>query len=390
MKQGCSKMSATACAPCMVWHMISCASARKAGLSEQFAIVDEGESEKMIAEITSAYQREHSELVELYLSADLNSSSANQTRNQWNDLLATICSHFISQAKNLLAEPAEVQEWVDQNKILDPMMLMAVNVYAQYQRGLRFRNAVDFTDLIRLAYQVLLADPDYLMRLHHRWKYILEDEAQDSSYLQEQILNLIVGTDGNWVRVGDPNQAIYETFTTANPKYLRNFLEAPGVLKLSLPNSGRSNQSIIRLANQLISWTIQEHPVEALRKSLSHPLIEPAPPGDPQPNPPDRPDAIYIHKEKLKPENEIAMVARSLKTWLPNHPDKTVAVLVPIGKHGEKMVEELNRAGISVVEMLKSSQSTRKAARLIERILISLADPSSPPRCAAPSRISTI
>lgn len=355
----------------------------KAGLSEQFAIVDEGESEKMIAEITSAYQREHPELVEMYLNADLNSPSGNQTRNQWNDLLAAICSHFISQAKNLLAEPAEVEGWVEESKILDPMMLMAVNVYAQYQRGLRFRNAVDFTDLIRLAYQVLLTDPDYLLRLHHRWKYILEDEAQDSSYLQEQILNLIVGTDGNWVRVGDPNQAIYETFTTANPKYLRNFLEAPGVLKLSMPNSGRSNQSIIHLANQLISWTIHEHPVGALRKSLSYPLIEPAPPGDPQPNPPDHPDAVYIHKEKLKPENEIAMVARSLKTWLPNHPDKTVAVLVPIGKHGEKMVEELSRAGISVVEMLKSSQSTRKAARLIEQILHSLADPSSPPRCAA-------
>ena len=61
------------------------------------------------------------------------------------------------------------------------------------------------------------SDPDYLERLRQRWPFILEDEAQDSSRLQEKILELLSGPHGNWVRVGDPNQAIYETFTTANP-----------------------------------------------------------------------------------------------------------------------------------------------------------------------------
>ncbi|NIP85784.1 MAG: UvrD-helicase domain-containing protein, partial [Planctomycetales bacterium] len=56
------------------------------------------------------------------------------------------------------------------------------------------------------------------------WPYILEDEAQDSSRLQEEILRKLAGKGGNWVRVGDPNQAIFETFTTADPKYLRDFM----------------------------------------------------------------------------------------------------------------------------------------------------------------------
>jgi len=41
--------------------------------------------------------------------------------------------------------------------------------------------------------------------------------------------------------------------------------------------------SIIRLANDLIRWTKEEHPVEKLRTSLASPFIEPAPPGDPNP-----------------------------------------------------------------------------------------------------------
>ncbi len=93
-----------------------------------------------------------------------------------------------------------------------------------YQNALSYQAAIDFQDLIRLAYSILKLDADYLQRLQQRWPYILEDEAQDSSALQEKILRLLCGEQGNWVRVGDPNQAIYETFTTADPKYLLQFL----------------------------------------------------------------------------------------------------------------------------------------------------------------------
>lgn len=354
----------------------------KAGISEQFTIIDEGEANNMVEEISAAYLREHPELTQTFINADLENSSSSQLRKQWNDLLKSINIHFISQAKDLQAEPCDIKLAMEKQNLVDPMLSMAVDVYAQYQRGLRFRNAIDFTDLIRLAYKVLLSDPEYLERLRYRWKYVLEDEAQDSSYLQEQILNLLVGAGGNWVRVGDPNQAIYETFTTANPKYLRAFLKTPGVVEQSLPNSGRSNRSILHLANSLICWTQEQHPVETLRGALTLPLIEPAPPGDPQPNPPDQPNTIYIHQAKVKPEKEIEIVVNSLKSWLPKNPDKTVAVLVPIGKHGEKVVEELDQAGIKVVEMLKSSQTTRKTARVIQKLLLLLADPSSSAKCS--------
>ena len=116
-------------------------------------------------------------------------------------------------------------------------------------------------------------DPDFLHRLQNRWPYILEDEAQDSSKLQEQILREISGPNGNWIRVGDPNQAIYETFTTASPEYLISFLSEPDVNAQSLPNSGRSTKSIISLANELIRWCNEEHPIDPIQSALTQPYI---------------------------------------------------------------------------------------------------------------------
>ncbi len=70
-------------------------------------------------------------------------------------------------------------------------------------------------------------------------------------------------TGGNWVRVGDPNQAIYETFDGKSrfPPGVRGSVD---VVSLELPNSGRSIRNVIDLANALIAWTTGEHPVPEL------------------------------------------------------------------------------------------------------------------------------
>ncbi len=98
------------------------------------------------------------------------------------------------------------------------------------------------------------------IRLRERWPYILEDEAQDSSLLQEQILRRLAGDKGNWVRVGDPNQAIFETFTTANPRYLRDFLTEKGVTRQNPAQFGTQHRQHHPPANQLIRWSL-EHPI---------------------------------------------------------------------------------------------------------------------------------
>jgi DNA helicase-2/ATP-dependent DNA helicase PcrA len=195
--------------------------------------------------------------------------------------------------------------------------------------------------------------------------------------LQERILRALVGQNGNWVRVGDPNQAIFETFTTASPEHLRRFLAEEGVARQDLPNSGRSTPSIMALANHLIDWTNQAHPEPAVRNALAQPHILPTPPGDPQPNPPDNRDAIFLMAAKWSPEGEVRAVVESLARWLPNNPGATVAVLAPRNQRGFDVVDALRNREIPVVDsLLRSTLTTRQAAGALANLLLYLADPT--------------
>ncbi|MCX7680487.1 MAG: ATP-dependent helicase [Anaerolineae bacterium] len=368
------------------------------GLSDDFQIVDERESDEILQDAVEAWLRAHPRSIEAFLAPDL-AGKPGALHAHWAELMLETTRSFIRQAKDLQLTPSELRERLYPFPELDedvgaaapfteeahPFLLaeMCCAIYADYQRSLNYRGAVDFDDLVRLALLALQLDQAYLERLRYRWPFILEDEAQDSSRLQEQLLRLLVGPEGNWVRVGDPNQAIYETFTTASPYFLRGFLEERGVVRRELPNSGRSTQSIIDLANFLIDWTRQEHPVEAVRDALRPPHIEPAPPGDPQPNPPDAPERVYIVNRRFTPQEEVQAVVDSLCRWLPEHQDSTVAVLTPRNQRGFDVVEELKRRGLEYVELLRSTISTRQTAQALGDIVRYLADPTSPGKLAA-------
>jgi DNA helicase-2/ATP-dependent DNA helicase PcrA len=359
------------------------------GLADDFQIVDERAATQIRQDAAEAWLRANPYAADDFLSLDLEEGKREWVRRaQWPLLVSDVASSFIRQAKDLQVTPAELRDRL--NRLLPgplPLAEMGWAIYADYQRALAYRGAVDFDDLIRLALRALQLDLEFLQRLRHRWPFILEDEAQDSSRLQEEILRLLVGPDGNWVRVGDPNQAIYETFTTADPKYLRDFLEEPGVDPRELPNSGRSTRSIIDLANGLIDWSRREHPVAAVRDALAPPHIEPVPPGDPQPNPPDDPSQVRLVSQKFSPAGELQAVADSLARWLPEHPEDTVAVLVPRNVRGFEVVAELKKRGLEVVELLRSTRATREAAGALGNVVNYLADPASPVKLATVYRV---
>lgn len=352
------------------------------GLSDRFVIADERESSEIISSIVWNRTSVLSGLIKEYVHPDHASREDHWFIDQWLEFCTGIFSNVIRLSKDLETTPDKLAELINEYKISDPLFTIAQEVYSDYQRALNFRSAVDFDDLIRLAYKALKLDPDFLIRLRHRWPYILEDEAQDSSRLQELILMELAGENGNWVRVGDTNQAIYETFTTASPRHLRNFLENERVTRQELFQSGRSTQSIINLANQLSDWTRTAHPVKELREALALPKIFPTDPKDPQPNPADEPEGIFLSRTGGSPAEEVKRVVDSIKNWLPEHQDHTVAILVPRNERGADVVENLKASGVPHIELLKSSIHTRQTARILVSILNYLTDPSSSSKLA--------
>jgi DNA helicase-2/ATP-dependent DNA helicase PcrA len=351
-----------------------------AGLEDGFQILDEREVDRICKEVAQTWLRSHPFDLDDYLDPELEEGRLDWVRReQLLDLVSGIALSVIRYAKDLRLTPERLRERLDQLPISLPLAEMGTAIYYDYQRSLTYRGAVDFDDLIRLALQALESDQGFLERLRHRWPYILEDEAQDSSRLQEEILQLLVGQNGNWVRVGDANQAIYETFTTADPCHLRSFLHRKDVTGRELPNSGRSTLSIIKLANYLVEWTQNDYPVEEARDALqSPPLIELTPPDDPQSNPPDDPDGLHLVLRQHTPQEEILAVADSLARWLPEHQDWTVAVLTPRNARGFELVDELRRRDIPFEDgLLSSSSSTRFSAGVLGNLLRYLSDPGS-------------
>jgi DNA helicase-2/ATP-dependent DNA helicase PcrA len=356
-----------------------------AGLDNDFQIIDEHEANDIRVDISRAWLHNHPYEVDDYLSATLDPDRLEWIRrNQLPDLIKDIALAFIRYAKDRRETPEHISQQLERLTIPLPLATMGCEIYSAYQRALAYRGAVDFDDLIRLALHNLESDTSLLNRLRTKWPYILEDEAQDSSALQEQILRILSGPDGNWVRVGDPNQAIYETFTTANPRYLREFLCDPDVIQRSLPNSGRSTAGIINLANYLVDWTLTQHPLENVRDALqAPPYIEPTTAEDPLPNPPDSLTYIRMSTRKFTPADEIQTVAESLAKWLPEHPDQTVAVLSPRNQRAFDLVDELRKRSLPYMDdFLRSSSSTRSSAGSLAHLLRHLADPQSASKLA--------
>ncbi len=353
------------------------------GLEERFAILDEREAELIRKEASHAWLHANPHHLDEYLLQEMDQSKRDWvSRQQLPDLVAGIALAFIRSAKDNRLMPGKLRQLLDQAPAPLPLAEMGLAIYSDYQRGLAYRGAVDFDDLIRLAIDLLENENEFLERLRYRWPYILEDEAQDSSQLQEHILRLLAGKDGNWVRVGDPNQAIFETFTTASPRHLLEFIHAEADQYKELPDSGRCQPGIIDLANHLIRWVNNQHPDEAAREALTIPYIKPAPVDDPQPNPKADPRGIKLIGRKYSPDEEVDAVVLSIGKWIAGHPDATVAALVSDNTRGEKLVAALKRSNIDLVENLRSTLSTRAAVGRLADLASALADPQSPGRLA--------
>jgi DNA helicase-2/ATP-dependent DNA helicase PcrA len=350
------------------------------GLENQFTIIDEREAGFIRRESVNAWLANHS--LDEYLDPALDHSKQDWVkRQQFPDLLDSIALAFIRSSKDRLLTPESLRAKLDSSPAPLPLAELGYSIYADYQRALAYRGAVDFDDLIRLALTLLESDEEFRARLSYRYKFILEDEAQDSSMTQQRILELLSSGEDNWVRVGDPNQAIFETFTTAKPELLRDFIANNP--HEDMPESGRSQPSILKLANHLIDWVMTSHPDPNARTALSVPHIVQVPEGDPQQNPPDAPEAIKFISTKYTSEQELEAVVKSIKAYVdsiwdfPDDDKPTIAVLVPRNARGVEVVNALRQKGIEPIELISSTSETRAAAGSLNLLLSYLADPGS-------------
>ena len=249
---------------------------------------------------------------------------------------------------------------------------LIADLYAAYQRQLEDLDAVDYTDLLRLAVAALEGDPELRGRLERKWPFVLEDEAQDSNRLQERIIGLLTENHGNWVRVGDPNQSISTTFTGSDSRLLPAFLGRPETRRYELPQSGRCAHPILNAANHLITWSHGFYADVRGVDPLVLPLIEPTDEDDPQPNPsgyaPQICSYLPVGNRPATWEatrNKMADLIRD-RLRQPGADAYTWAVLVPTQFQASGLVGELRARGVPVDDSLVRVSDSRRI--LIETV----------------------
>src|ERR1051325_5317179 len=218
------------------------------GLDEHFAMFEGGEADFVRREAVKAWLSAHADALDDYLDPNLDAQKTDWVRrDQLPEMISNLALAFIRSSKDRRLTPDKLRLLLDSQPAPLPLAELGLEIYADYQRALSYRAAVDFDDLIRLALDILESDHDYLERVRYRFPFILQEGAQGRSGVPQDIVGLLRGPGGNWVRVGDPNQAIFETFTTASPELLRAFIaENPSV---DMPEAGRSPQAVIAPAN---------------------------------------------------------------------------------------------------------------------------------------------
>ena len=140
--------------------------------------------------------------------------------------------------------------------------------YTAYQTQLKEANMIDYDDILILSVKLLENNPDILRYYQEECKYIIEDEAQDSSGVQQRLIGLLSAKSKNLIRCGDINQAITTTFSNADVEGFRHFIQTADKT-VEMNHSQRCAQDIMNLANKLVDWGLKLLP-KSFFKSYMH------------------------------------------------------------------------------------------------------------------------
>ena len=133
------------------------------------------------------------------------------------------------------------------------IMKSILKVYKIYQAKTKDLNAFDFGDLILFSVKLFEEHKDIREIYQNNFKYILVDEFQDTNFIQNKWLNLLVNKNQNICCVGDDDQSIYSW----RGAEIKNFLTFDKIYKnckvFKLEQNYRSTKNILQTASNLIS-----------------------------------------------------------------------------------------------------------------------------------------
>ncbi len=148
-----------------------------------------------------------------------------------------------------------------------------VKFYSLYELAKKEKNLLDYDDVLEELVRLVEISEDVRDAIREKYLYVLVDEHQDSSGVQNDFLARVWGDveSPNIFVVGDDRQLIYG-FGGASLSYFEGFKEVFKGLKLiTLTENYRSTQKILDVADTLLKSSLSEAKLLS-QNTESHPL----------------------------------------------------------------------------------------------------------------------
>ncbi|MCD7780924.1 MAG: ATP-dependent helicase, partial [Candidatus Gastranaerophilales bacterium] len=272
----------------------------KAGLDEDFEICDDTQKEKFIKELFYKFKIDN---------------------DKYDDFLRCITIVKLSQHKNkLYSKFKEIQEFY--------------TFFNEYNCLLKQNNLIDYDDMLCFALKILEENPEILNYYQNICEYVIEDEAQDSTKIQQRLIALLNGKYNNFIRCGDFNQAITSTFTNSDIESFKKFTEENQ--KVEMVSSQRCSEPIFTLANKLIKAAAANETSKnafyqtQITKTDKNPISE---------IPPQYNIFNTSKEEKL-------FIVQKIKETIQKFPDSSIAVLLRLNSQVNEYNELFSAYGI--------------------------------------------
>jgi len=209
----------------------------------------------------------------------------------------------------------EFHDFITDNKLKKFKMYFSL-----YQESLKEFNLIDYDDMLTGSVRILKENPDILSHYQNICEYIIEDEAQDSSSVQQELITLLSGKHKNIIRCGDVNQSITATFSNADVEGFRKFITENNNVTMNC--SQRCTKDVWEFANKLVETaSTQNDSKDAFFKMYMQPVEG----KNPKPSNNGADVLGEIFESALEEKNYVLKI---IKDTLSKNPDYTVGILL--------------------------------------------------------------
>ena len=213
--------------------------ARAIGLPTDFVIYDDRDCKDLINEI---------------FEIDRKYAKENERNNALNDLFSKI-----TDAKTVADDAALSIRFPERQVFASFGTSEYIGKACQYQRALRERHALDFSDLIYYARAALRDLPDVRERWETRFDFVQVDEMQDTNLPEYDIVRAFARRHGNIAMIGDIDQTLYGWRGSEPDKVVALFKKEFKAVALSLDLNYRSTKILLKAADSVAATFNKRH-----------------------------------------------------------------------------------------------------------------------------------